>query len=88
MSLWSLNNDGLGTQANPDEVYDCSDAESDAIRYFLGRTKSPDLTRLSQAISKQIEYFSGPSPDPYGIHNAVATALNCVQSAIDEANKY
>ena len=88
MSLWSVRNDGSGISAPLTEIHDCDGPTMDAIKYFQGAKRNPELTRISQALEKQIEYWQHCQNDPYNLGNAVLTALQCVQNAIDTANKF
>lgn len=88
ISLWSVKNDGKGILAEPSRVRDCTVDEIEAIKYFQGRTRNHDLDRVSFCLSEQISWFQNQAEDPYGIANAVITALRCVQESINKANRF
>lgn len=88
ISLWSLLSDGLGIVAPVADVRECTKEQTEAISYFLQRTRNPDFVRLQQAVIEQIEFFEKTPDDPYNIHNAVILALRSIQAALEKANRY
>jgi hypothetical protein len=88
MSLWSVKNDGMGIVAKIPEVRDCTAQEIEAIKYFQGAKRSPELTRLSQTLEKHIDHWRPSKNDSHNIGNAVLASLRSVKDAVDQANSY